>query len=144
MRHCVPILAAALALSACAQNPAVHSANRMMQPGSIVGQTADGWDTPAVLASGRAPLYPVTEFLAAGTGCAEVEFDVSDTGVPGAIQSVWASKPAFGHHLAAAAQGWRFEPATKDGHAVPSHMHVAFSFFVDHGWESPTADYCRH
>jgi len=143
MRHRVSILAAALALSACAPNASVHSANRLMQPGSVVGQAADGWDKPAVLASGRAPLYPVNEFLTSGTGCAEVEFDVSDDGVPAAVRTTWASKPAYGHHLAAAVHDWRFEPATKDGHAVPSHMHVAFSFFIDHGWESPSADYCR-
>jgi len=143
MRLPVSLLAAALALSGCAQNPTVHSSNRMMQPGSIVGQADDGWDTPAVLASGRAPLYPANEFLTSGTGCAEVEFDVSDAGVPGKVEPVWASKPAYGHHLAAAVRGWRFEPARKDGHAVPSHMHLAFSFFIDHGWESPSTDYCK-
>lgn len=143
MRHPLLILAAALALSACAQNPAVHSANRLMPPGSIVGQGADGWDRPAVLASGRAPLYPANERLTSGTGCAEVEFDVSDAGIPGEITVTWASKPVYGRHLAAAVRDWRFEPATKDGHAVPSHMRLAFSFFIDHGWESPSADYCK-
>jgi TonB family protein len=137
------MLAACLSLAACAgMKDTAHRSNRPMPPGSIVGQESPDWDTPARLATGDAPVYPANEYLTAGSGCAEVEFAVAADGSTRDVRVLQATRAVYGRHLAAAAGNWRFDPATRAGHPVASRMRVSFSFYVDHGWESPNADHC--
>lgn len=113
--------------------PVAQRANRPMAAGSIVGPQSPLWDTPASLVSGDSPVYPINEFLTGGEGHAEVEFTVTREGATRDITALWARRPAFGKHLAAAVRGWRFEPARMDGLALPSTLRVEFDYSIDQG-----------
>ena len=70
------------------------------------------------------PYYPPT---AVGDGVAVVEVHVDATG-RGDELSVVRSGGAFDSPALDAAREWRFQPATRDGAAVPAYVYLVFGF----------------
>lgn len=139
MIRTLAILLATCLLAACAgTGNTSQRANRWMEPGSIVGPESVQWDSPARLLRGKSPVYPIEQLLTGKTSYAEVAFTVAEDGSTRDIHVVEAERPVFGRHLAAAVQGWQFEPARKDGEPVASPMTVAFDFTIDRGWGPPS------
>lgn len=128
----------ALILAGCAGTRETNQrANRWMAPGSIVGAESPQWDTPARLLSGKSPVYPIGQLLTGKASRAKVAFTVATDGATHDIRVVEADREVFGRHLAIAVREWRFEPARKDGVAVPSQLSITFDFMIVRNFDAP-------
>ncbi len=73
------------------------------------------YDLPPSIETLVQVVYPYDDLIDGREGSAEVAFAVDPDGLPREITVRKASRPEFGHALAAAMAHWRFKPAMKDG-----------------------------
>jgi len=94
--------------------------------------TALGTDRPPrPLAGNPVPSYPRSALRNGSEGDVVVAIIVGSDGRPVDVQVVargGSEDPAFDRAAMAAARQWRFEPAMRDGQAVPSTVHLPVEF----------------
>lgn len=86
-------------------------------PAKASGDLPDeyNYDLPPSIESLAQVVFPYDELMSGREGSAEVAFAVDVDGLPREITVRKASRPEFGHALAAAMAHWRFRPAIKGG-----------------------------
>lgn len=76
------------------------------------------YDTPAKFRGVMMPVYPLELRMAGISGKASVALVIEPNGRVGQVKVLTADRPEFGLALVAAAEGFRFDPAFKDGKPV--------------------------
>jgi TonB family protein len=74
------------------------------------------------------PIYPVAMSLTKTEAEVVVEFVIDTTGRVRDAKCISSPHPAFAEPAVAAIDGWRFLPATKDGHAVNTRVRIPVKF----------------
>lgn len=77
------------------------------------------YDTPAKIRGVQIPVYPYSLRRDGVTGKATVSMVIGPNGHVAAVKVLSADRPEFGLALVAAAEGYVFDPALKDGKPVP-------------------------
>ena len=77
------------------------------------------YDTPAKIRGALIAVYPYALRRAGTTGTARAVVVVDTRGHVGGVKILSADQPEFGRALAAALEGFSFDPALKDGQPVP-------------------------
>lgn len=86
------------------------------------------YDTPPVLLSGRMPEYPLVARIRHEFGLVVARFVIDLDGRTKEIRFEGKPPPALATSLALAVQGWRFQPALKNGKAVSAHVRFSLDF----------------
>lgn len=86
------------------------------------------YDTPAKIKNVQIPVYPYPLLRDRVTGKAEVVMYIDTSGRVAKVQIVTQEREEFGLALAAAAEGYQFAPALKDGLPVPFALRLNQSF----------------
>jgi TonB family protein len=86
--------------------------------------------TPPQPVEAPAVRYPEVLLAQSVEGTAELSFVVSSMGVPGEIQVLAASDPAFGEAAVAAVKRLRYVPALRAGKRVPCKVEQTFFFRI--------------
>jgi TonB family protein len=91
--------------------------------GSVAGNAArycerQACDTPPVLLSAAAPVYPPVALRAEIEGRAVVAFDIDASGAPVNLAVESATAPEFGEAGLQVVRAWRFKPAVLGGRPV--------------------------
>jgi TonB family protein len=89
------------------------------------------YDTPAKIRGAQAIVYPYALRRAGVTGTAKAVAVIDTRGRVSGVKIVSADKPEFGRALAAALEGFVFDPALKDGHPVPHLFTYEKKFDLD-------------
>lgn len=110
---------------------AVQMPNVIEQEARLSGAyfSATQVDSAPILVKVLKPTKPRSEVKEEGR--AVVEFIVDESGVPTQIQSTEATSGVAARIACEAIARWRFEPATKDGRAVPCRMRKEMIFHVE-------------
>jgi TonB family protein len=74
------------------------------------------------------PIYPAAMSLTKTEAEVVVEFVIDTTGRVRDAKCISSPHPAFAEPAVAAIDGWRFLPATKDGHAVNTRVRIPVKF----------------
>jgi TonB family protein len=103
-----------------------------VQRGKKSGSTAaDGVDVPPKPRGTVLPVYPYELLRDHVKGSADVRMVINEKGRVIGVTVQQATHPAFGLALAAAVQAYAFDPALKQGKAVPSTLSMTYKFDPD-------------
>lgn len=123
------ILACMAMLAGCAgSTPERQTAGRPLAPNSLQFPPNPAWDVPPRLVSGDAAIYPISKLLNRKEGYAIVEFLIDVDGATKNIVVIESSDKVFGDHALIAIRDWKFEPAQKNGEAVPVKIRYRSEF----------------
>jgi protein TonB len=98
----------------------------LLRAGAPVG--SGKYDTQPKLISGRAPVYPMSQWRSGKSGFANVTFTIGRDGMTSDISVEQASYAYFGNHTIIAVKDWKFEPARKNGQPLPLRIRLVVRF----------------
>jgi len=78
-----------------------------------------------------APRYPAPLLRDKIAGIVELRFVVTRTGSTDQVHAISSTHPLLSMAAIEAVQGWRFEPAVKDGQPVAVRVRIKFPFRVE-------------
>jgi TonB family protein len=125
----IGLLAILLAGCETGKRPTVRAGGDM-PPDRVHFPAAANYDSPPVLISGPAPIYPISRLLARESGFATVEYTITEAGTTADVKVTGASNFWFGRHLANAVALWKFTPARKGDRPVKIRGHYRANFRV--------------
>ncbi len=97
------------------------------------------FDQPASASMIVPPVYPIELLDESIEGHATADIWISADGRPTRIEILDTTRPEFGHALSAALQMCQFEPAKRDGEAIPFVLRITEKFDTLRSYSSPTA-----
>jgi hypothetical protein len=138
---CISLLLLSLAMVGCVSQPATFRANTSIDPARYRVACEGEYEQPPQLASGKAPLYPISMLNPALIEDRKVRhlpmqwpvtatFTVDAGGATADIESTPTMPTAFGQHMTVAVRSWRFTPARSGDQAVPARCTAGFTFVL--------------
>ena len=116
MRYVLLVVSAMTLLAGCATvddgTPSTRAGWSM--DGKPMPNCMPATDTPAILVSGKAPVYPVKRLMMKQDGHAELAFDITPEGRAARFESLGHSHPSFYAHAKAAIAEWTFKAAVDE------------------------------
>ena len=86
------------------------------------------YDTPPSFRRGFAPFFPEAEGRTRKTGYAQAEFTINPDGKVSHVRILKATSYNFAEEAGYTVRDWRFNPAKKNGQAVPVRARLPFTF----------------
>jgi protein TonB len=86
------------------------------------------YDTPPTFRRGFAPFFPEAEGRTRKLGYAMAEFTINPNGSVSHVRIIKATTYNFAEEAGYTVRDWRFNPAKKNGQAVPVRARLPFTF----------------
>ena len=86
------------------------------------------YDSPPTFRRGFAPFFPEAEGRTRKLGYAVAEFTINPNGSVSHVRVIKATTYNFGEEAGYTVRDWRFNPAKKNGQAVPVRARLPFTF----------------
>ncbi|GAB3372470.1 hypothetical protein GCM10027431_22760 [Lysobacter rhizosphaerae] len=135
----ISLLLLSVSMAGCVSQPTTFRANTSINPARYRVVCEGEYEEPPQLASGKAPVYPISMLNPALIEDRKVRhlpmewpvtstFTVGADGSTDAIQSTVTTPVSFGEHMTLAVRSWRFTPARAGDEAVPAKCKAGFTF----------------
>jgi TonB family protein len=131
--------AALVLLAGCAASGHSYRPNRDLDTERFDVACTGDFDQAPRLVAGKSPVFPIRMLNPDVVEDRKIRhlpmewpvttsFGVDAEGRTTDVRSTASDPPSFGNHMTVAVKQWRFQPATRDGAAMPSRCSVLFRF----------------
>ncbi|WP_457096194.1 hypothetical protein [Lysobacter sp. P5_B9] len=139
--NCTYLFLLSVSMAGCVSQPTTFRANTSIDPARYRVACEGEYQEPPQLASGKAPVYPISMLNPALIEDRKVRhlpmawpvnatFTVDAGGHTTDIESTPTTPATFGQHMTLAVRSWRFTPAQAGDEAVPARCTAGFTFVL--------------